>query len=210
MAQNTSGLNTILSVPRIYTILQNLLSGHESRTHFIQTYIRPQAGMRILDLGCGPASILKHLPEGVDYVGIDSENKYIEDAQKAYGTLGTFLCVPIESAENYDIGGFDLILGIGVLHHLDDDQAQSFFKILYKSLLPGGRCVTMDPCIIDNQNWIARLVMSMDRGKNIRTAENYYRLAEKHFKNIKYTILNNRLRIPYTHFIMECMNAASE
>ncbi len=57
---------------------------------YINEYIRPKKGDKILDFGCGPADILKFLTD-VDYVGIDSNERYIQSAKQKYGSKGRFL-----------------------------------------------------------------------------------------------------------------------
>jgi hypothetical protein len=36
--------------------------------------------------------ILRHLPPGIDYVGFDIDQAYIEQARRAFGHLGQFHC----------------------------------------------------------------------------------------------------------------------
>jgi hypothetical protein len=51
---------------------------------------------------------------------------------------------------------------------------------------------------------MARFLISKDRGQNIRSPEGYQSLARPFFKEQITEIKNDLLRIPYTHFIMEC------
>ncbi|RKZ63742.1 MAG: class I SAM-dependent methyltransferase, partial [Candidatus Parabeggiatoa sp. nov. 3] len=47
--------------------------------------------------------------------------------------------------------------------------------------------------------------ISKDRGQNVRTQEGYLELASQVFSNITTDIRHDLLRIPYTHFILECV-----
>jgi len=204
MTQNTFGWRSFLSLPGIYGYCQNVLRRPGSRAELVKKYIRPKQGMHILDLGCGPATILKYLPENIHYVGVDVSIKYIEAAKATYGDRGHFYCLPVEALHDAGIGGFDLVMGLGVLHHLDDDQARSFFAIAFNVLKMDGRCLTVDPCFVQGRYLIAGILIRMDWGKNIRTADRYAALAKDTFSHITYNIHHDRLRVPYTHHIMEC------
>jgi cyclopropane fatty-acyl-phospholipid synthase-like methyltransferase len=46
------------------------------REWIVRDLIHPFPGMRILDLGCGPAQILSFLPDDVTYVGYDMSAEY--------------------------------------------------------------------------------------------------------------------------------------
>ena len=79
MAQVTYGVRAILSYPLIYSAFQSLTGAHQGRKSFISDFVKPMAGMSILDIGCGPAEILDYLP-AVDYWGFDISEEYINHA----------------------------------------------------------------------------------------------------------------------------------
>jgi 2-polyprenyl-3-methyl-5-hydroxy-6-metoxy-1,4-benzoquinol methylase len=106
---------------------------------------------RLLDAGCGPASMLRHMvrPERQVY-GFDLTPEMIGEAQKVMSTLNVpkhhiwqgsitdskaFDC-PGARAENYD-----LILSFGVLPHLQEGDEIQVIRNLYDSLKPGGTAV---------------------------------------------------------------------
>lgn len=203
MAQCTSGWRSLLSLPSVYSTIMELISGSGALRLFVATYIRPESDARILDLGCGTATILEYLPNDVSYVGIDISVAYIATARKKFKGRGEFHCLPIEAFTEIGDGSFDLVLGLGVLHHLDDEQARTFFSIADGALKKGGRCVTIDPCKVEGQSRFARLLIAMDRGQNVRTANVYEMLANSVFKKLVKSIRHDLLRIPYTHLILE-------
>jgi SAM-dependent methyltransferase len=182
----------------------NLLGGSRPGRELVEQYIRPEKGMRILDLGCGPAAILEYLPENAYYVGVDLSHDYIDAARKRYGKRGTFHCMAVESLHGAGLAGFDLVMGLGVLHHLDDEQARSFFAVAVAALNESGRCLTVDPCRVPGQHPVARLLIRMDRGRNVRSPYEYAVLAGSAFSGVVQNINHNWLRVPYTHHIMEC------
>lgn len=204
MTQNTSGWRALFSLPQVYRLSQNLLGAAGLYSYMVQQHIRPAPGNSILDLGCGHAPILEYLPADIRYVGIDLSPEYIRAAKKKYGPRGEFYCLAVEDVLGHGFTGFDLVLGVGVLHHLDQDQAKSFFRLADKALSPSGRCLTVDPCLVENQHFVARFLLKLDRGRNIRPPEAYATLAQAVFPRLDQSIIHNGLRVPYTHHIMEC------
>lgn len=203
MAQITHGIRRILSVPFIYDTLQNIMGARQIRDTLVSDCIQPYAGCRILDLGCGTAEILAHLPETVDYWGYDISPAYIQAAQQRYGSRGCFHCQHLTLADAEQLPKFDRVLAIGVLHHLDDEEAADFLQIAKRVLKPDGKFISIDPCWEKGQHPIARYLISKDRGQNVRDATGYQRLAQNTFQTISGNI-RHRTWIPYTHWTMEC------
>ena len=202
MAQLTSGIRSILSHPMVYETFQNIMGAKHGRKRIVRESIRPFAGMRILDLGCGTAEILSELPNDVTYVGYDMSPEYIAAAQKKFAGRGTFHCRLLEQAEVATLEKFDLVMGIGVLHHLDDATAHQFMTIAKGALKEGGRVFTLDPCYAAGQNPIARFLISKDRGQHVRAAEGYQAIAQGLFARVEGR-LTHQAWIPYTHWRME-------
>jgi SAM-dependent methyltransferase len=203
LTQVTTGLRAILSHPGLYEALQSIMGAKAIRERIVREYVRAFPGMRILDLGCGPAEILDAMPADVGYVGYDMSPEYIAAAEKKYAGRGTFHCRLLEHAEVASLQPFDLVLGIGVLHHLDDDTARQFMALARTALKPGGRIFTLDPCFAENQNPIARFLISRDRGQHVRDAAGYLKLPASLAIDARGS-LTNRVWIPYTHWNMEC------
>lgn len=203
MSQITSGMRAALSSPVIYNIFQNIMGARKVRQELLDEFIRPEAGSRILDLGCGTAEILKFLPDTVEYWGYDINPEYIASAKAEYGTRGNFNSGLLDKSATADLPEFDLVLALGVLHHLDSDEARAFFSLAKHVLRENGRMITVDPCLVENQNPVARYLIMKDRGQNVRDANQYSSLATGAFLQTKGT-LRHRKWIPYTHWIMEC------
>ncbi len=192
-----------LTLAGVYTSFQRFVGG-SARTRFVSEFLRPRATDRLLDIGCGPADILDHLPEGIDYVGFDLSGKYIEAARRRYGDRGQFHCQRVGASDVGQFGKFDLVLAHGVLHHLDDAEAGHLFELAAAALAPGGRLVTFDGCYVDRQSPIARRMLAWDRGKFVRQRVEYESLAEQNFVHVEAEVRHDLLRIPYTHLILQC------
>lgn len=204
MAQVTTGVRAIFSAPRIYDFAQDLVGAERSRSILVRYYLRPQLQQRVLDIGCGTARILPHLPATIDYTGVDLSQPYIDAAQRAYGSRGHFFCVDIGQTDPSTFSNFDLALATGLLHHLDDDEALNMLAVAHSALKPGGRLITIDGCFDNRQSALARFTIERDRGRNVRTADGYANLARAVFENVKVDVRSDMIRIPYTHTILEC------
>jgi SAM-dependent methyltransferase len=206
MGQIITGLRSVLSHPWIYDSFQNIMGARSGRRDFSTNFVRAYPGSRLLDLGCGTAQILDYLPEGVDYWGYDINPEYIAAAQTKFGGKGRFACRLLEESEMARILPFDIVLAIGLLHHLDDDTARNVLRLARLGLKPGGRFVSIDPVFVADQNPIARVLINRDRGQNVRDAEDYLALARHEFHLVE-GMVRHRIWIPYTHWIMECIRA---
>jgi SAM-dependent methyltransferase len=191
-----------LALPVVYRVWGRLVGGKDPAA-FPREHIRARAGQRVLDIGCGPADILKQLPN-VDYTGFDANPDYITTATRNYGNRGRFYCQRVSEESLGDHEGFDIVLAIGVLHHLDDAEAEKLFRLAHAALVPGGRLVTLDGVFAEGQSRIARLIISRDRGEYVRDERGYRTIADRVFTKIKPVVRHDLLTIPYTHLIMEC------
>src|SRR4051794_36463986 len=168
-------MRTLLRLPAFYRLFRRAVGGR-GRDRFAEEFIRAQPGDRVLDIGCGPGDILAHLPR-VDYVGIDLDANYIRAARKRYGALGEFFHESVEDTVVRAPGTFDIVLAVGVLHHLDDRGAARLLAVARDALKPGGRLVALDGCFVAEQSPAARLMLRLDRGRFVRAPEEYRRLA---------------------------------
>jgi SAM-dependent methyltransferase len=200
MAEVTTGLRGLLARPKLYIALQRLMGPEKDWRSFVETYIRPRPGDRVLDVGCGPGELLRYMPN-VTYVGFDPNPVYIERAQRTFGERATFFAKYYQESDVARLPPFDLAVLSAVLHHMDDDEARHLFELLRRSLKPGGRVVTLDNVFVPNQNPIARLLISMDRGRNVRDSEGYRALARDFFERIDGVVVTKAFP-PYTYYIM--------
>lgn len=202
MGQIATGLRAILSHPYIYSVFQNLMGAHKGRISFVSGFIRPVPGSVVLDVGCGTAEILDYLPY-VNYWGFDISQTYIDQAVKRFGVKGKFQCKVLNAADLDNLPKFDVVLAVGLLHHLDDTGAGQILALVHQALKIGGRLITIDPCIAPEQNPIARFLVTHDRGQHVRSCGEYAALVSSIFLQPLVEV-KHRSWIPYTHCIMEC------
>ncbi len=167
-----------------------------------QKYLPMKSGQRILDVGCGTAELLKYLPD-VQYVGMDSDRRYLDFAGRYYGTKSKFICADLLNFSWPVEGKFDWVVASGVLHHLSDQEMLHVLENVRKVLKPHASFVTIDGCYEQRQPLFAKLLLSMDRGKYVRKLEAYTALARCVFPQVRFHVERQLLRVPYSHLIME-------
>lgn len=202
--ERNSGLQRWLKVPCLYNFLQDAIGGNALRRNVIQNHVRAKTGDKVIDIGCGPGQILPWLPK-VEYLGFDTNPSYIATAKRRHGTMGTFVVGDTRSLwEDARFRDADIVTGLGILHHLDDDDAEHCIRFADRVLKPAGRFVCLDACWIANQGFLSRYVMAMDRGQNVRTEQAYRELAAKVFKRVDVWVDTKPMRIPYVTVVLEC------
>jgi SAM-dependent methyltransferase len=110
-----------------------------------RAWIKPKAGERCIDLGCGTGAFTRRLSQlGLDLVGMDISPAAVSFAQSR-ATSERFVCGDI-TATGLPTGSQDIILYSGVLHHFPTatDRAQVLAEG-YRLLAPGGRLFAFDP-----------------------------------------------------------------
>lgn len=207
VTQRISGAYRLVTIPSIHKGLMFSLGADRAITRYVNEVLQPAPGMKMLDVGCGPANILPYLPP-LDYTGIDLNEKHIDSARRRYGNGERFIvgnaAVDLKPKEKQ----FDLINVSALLHHITDDEAISLFASLTALVKPSGRIATIDNVWLPKQRVAARLANHLDSGTNIRTPEGYLRLLNGTGLDVHTLIWNDLLRIPYDHFIMIARKAS--
>jgi cyclopropane-fatty-acyl-phospholipid synthase len=103
-------------------------------------------GQRLLDIGCGWASLILYAAErhGVTAVGVTlSEWQAIEANQRARD-MGLADQVRAEVRDYRDLdelGTFDAVASVGMFEHVGSRNLRSYFEAAFAALAPGGRFV---------------------------------------------------------------------
>ncbi len=195
-------IRSLLAAPQAYQVFWNMIGGPGRSKILVQEYIRPRTDDRILEIGCGPGTIIPYLPDS-EYVGFDASAAYVAKARKRF-PRAKFFCQRVNQYAPPQSGYFNIVLALGIVHHLDDEEASHLFQIAHDALQSGGKLVTLDGVWRTGQSLASRYLLSRDRGRFIRREEEYAKLASQSFRNVKPSIRHDLLRIPYTHIILEC------
>jgi SAM-dependent methyltransferase len=202
MGEKISSWRAVLSNPLVFELFHRVIGADRQLKNIVRDYVQPREGDIILDIGCGPGRLARYLPH-VRYVGFDHSQCYIDAAKRhAYGHA-EFICDDVANFKLYSLPPFDVVMAVGILHHLDDTVAARLFDLAKEALKPGGRLFTIDPCHVDGQAAITRLLISLDRGQNIRTSGGYLDLARRVFPATKAHLCGH---VPYwpSVCILEC------
>ncbi len=184
-----------LAVPWIYDNLRPLVAGgidFESLAGFC----RADPNDRIFDFGCGTGQLLPLLRFSA-YLGVDLDAAALRRAARLSAPRVRFA-----GGDKWD-GIYrdfkpDLVLMIGVIHHLSDDD----FRIVLRRLHPPGllpRIVTVDVSYFPG--WVLNNLLSrMDRGRYVRSPQAYERLfSQNGLRVLRTSVLRTKLR--YVRYI---------
>ncbi len=107
--------------------------------HLLKRYINKDC-KSILDVGCGKTSPVKYLPGGIEKTGIDIFKPYLERAEKNK-THDKYVCGDIREIEKYFSNkSFDCVISIGVVEHLQKNEAVSLIKKMENISKKAGFC----------------------------------------------------------------------
>jgi 2-polyprenyl-6-hydroxyphenyl methylase/3-demethylubiquinone-9 3-methyltransferase len=106
--------------------------------------VRPLAGKRALDVGCGAGLLCEPLARlGADVTGVDAAKENIA-AARAHAA-GSALAIEYRCSDigQLGLGGYDLVTAMEVIEHVADKPA--FIAALAAALKPGGLMVLSTP-----------------------------------------------------------------
>lgn len=113
-----------------------------------EAVLRNVGGKRVLEIGCGEGeTALMLLHRGATVFGIDIGENYVNTAKGRVAQEGPFaqtceLRVMDAHKLEYSDDSFDLVVGRGVLHHLDLERALAEIQ---RVLVPGGQACFIEP-----------------------------------------------------------------
>ena len=163
-------INQIFESPIIYSYWSKPFIGPKLQA--IAKLIPNYQGMRVLDIGCGPASNTEFF-KTTSYTGIDINPRYIEYAQKRYPDK--IFMVQDACALNLE-SRYDLVIINSLLHHLPNQAGESLFLHLQTILNVNGKIIFLEPLIPQTNEYIKSYMMKLDRGKFFRTYDQYTQL----------------------------------
>jgi SAM-dependent methyltransferase len=150
---------------------------------------------RLLDVGCGPRSLL--FGTGRYPLGVDCSHSYL----RAYAAEGGQAVCASADALPFCTGAFDGIWSIGLLHHLPDATASSALYEMLRVCRDGGYVVILD-AVLPVRAWtrpLAAAIRRLDRGKSMRTQAQFRALLPDaegfQLKRITYTLTGCELLI---------------
>jgi ubiquinone/menaquinone biosynthesis C-methylase UbiE len=157
---------------------------------YLDRYLGPAKGCRVLDVGCGAANMTHHLRHYGQVVGVDNNPKPLvvarERGLEAYEGSATGL--PFEDGE------FDLVTLLDTAEHVPDDE--QVFAECRRVLRPGGKLLVTSPAFMFLWSNNDRINMHQRR---YTTGELTEKLTRQGYR---------MLRVSYTNFFVFPLAAA--
>lgn len=146
----------------------------------IKRIIRQLAGKphTVLDLGCGNGILCKFFPPS-GYLGIDIDASAIKIARKNKDY--SFEVADITRFKTNE--KFDLVLVIGVIHHLSNEEAERAFRVIRNHLSQKGKALFIEPIPpVSKWNILGKMIRGLDKGHFIRTFNQYLQVIKNSFE----------------------------
>ena len=106
---------------------------------FARRYINCSFKGRILDYGCGNASVSKvFMKQGCHVDLAEISSKMVEWLNKEFSDYDCNIMEVSTPGEIYNIYKYDFILAFGVFHHIDPEYWSEFIAAFHRLLYPGG------------------------------------------------------------------------
>lgn len=198
-----SKVSSVLSSPAVYLTYQTLVGGVRARRKCIAEHVRPTSGLTVLDIGCGPGYAITYFPEP-QYFGFDVSPRYIRYARSRFSAHGKFSCSIFDESTAKLVPPADVVLLMGLVHHLNDDAAVALLTTIKRVMKPDGRLITLDGGYRRGQARIARMFLDNDRGEHIRDEQGYAKIAGVVFSRVQSVVREDLFLIPYTAVVLVC------
>ena len=167
-----SAIGFITGYPFIYDLCQIVLEGdyHEE----ISKTMGGDTEKSVLDIGCG-TGYFSQFHNGL-YQGVDSDERYIQQAAVQYGSDKRIFKVGDARKLDFPDNYFNASMIINIIHHLDDDAIIT--------MLEEAKRVTVGQIYIFDMStepvsFLTHLLLSLDNGKHMRNLNEQVRLVER-------------------------------
>ena len=135
---------------------------------------------RVLDVGCGPGTNTAHFAHA-DYLGIDFNPAYIDDARQRHGR--EFVVADVTNYQVAPAERFDLILANSLFHHIDTESTRRILAHLATLLSDDGHVHVFD-LVLPPKPSISRFLARADRGEYPRPLEEWRELFSSAFEPV--------------------------
>lgn len=204
MGERTTGLHRAVTIPALYMFIQRSLAGKDAHARVADLVFPDFNGARVLEIGCGPGTWVPYLKGVGEYVGIDRNADHIRSANQALANENVrFVCEDLaDFARSGADKAFDFVIGMGILHHMDDATCNDVLATASGSMTAGATYIGVEPVRHKRQHPVARLLKRLDSGMHIRTEEGYRRLLANSFAEVETTVRTDLMRVPYSHCLI--------
>ena len=160
----------LLEVPSVFEAVGRIVAPGAERDVLRQlerVLARLPKATKILDVGCGPASVLWKL--GLEPVGLDHSPSYVA----AFRRGGREAVEGSAESLPFPDHSFDAVWSFALLHHIPDDVARKALVEMLRVCRPGGSVVVFD-AVMPEPAWrrpLAWALRRLDRGEFMRAQD---------------------------------------
>ena len=162
----------ILNTPIIWTFIQDFFGSNQFKHKLYPSLVHGKG--RILDFGCSVGNCTGDFLH-FEYHGIDADKGSIAGAKKRWKGIANVEFHALDIIrDGYKKEYFDHVLFACTGHHLSDVELSKVFDALLSNLKAGGMMHFIDNIRQPGRDrLITRMLISMDQGKYVRSAEVY-------------------------------------
>jgi SAM-dependent methyltransferase len=135
---------------------------------------------RVLDVGCGPGTNTRHFAHA-DYLGIDINERYIQDARRRHQR--DFMVADVRDYRAVPEHRFDFVLANSFLHHLKTEDVLGILSHVQSLLTDDGHIHCLE-LVLPKKRSVADLLARWDRGDFARPAEEWREIFGKFFEPV--------------------------
>ena len=177
-----SSLNITVLRAALWDIFQSIFGANQEKCRIYREATNCHTGDSVLDFGCATGITAQAFLD-CEYVGVDIDVGAIAWARYKYRNNKNieFRCCDVSKINEKK---FSRVLCAGTGHHLSDFDLKKY-QVILASLVPKqGSLHFIDIVRTKNDNLVMKLLMAIDQGRHIRTADRYLELFEE-MPNIK-------------------------
>lgn len=201
--QKITGVHSILNLPFVYRFSQFLFSDPKAKQN-LQKLCETTGNSVVYDIGCGTGAATSYINSTCFYYGFDISENYIKKAKELHTSRKNTYFVNDEFNEisSKQIKNCDLVIMMGVMHHLSDENLSKLFQNILDKMNKSGRLVTIDPVFLKKQRVMSKLLISQDRGKSVRFEEGYMKIISQFFQISSCEVISQKFP-PYDRCLIE-------
>ena len=148
----------------------------DRRAGFLIEAARLRPGVRCLELGSGTGVFTSRLAEsGCELVAVELSEELAERCRERVGERAEVVVGNIETGEGLDERGFDAIVGVSILHHVNMELC---LGNTFARLVPGGRFAFSEPNMANPQVWAMKNINVVGRLLHETPHETAFRVRE--------------------------------
>ena len=171
--------NFILKYKFFYRLYQKIIRKSKNEYDFIKFVFKKNKLINVLDICCGDSYILNYIKPNIsNYIGIDNNENYLTQSRRKYPKFRFINCDIEKISQLKEIKNADInfIFLNGAIHHFNDKIVQNLLFFI-NSKYPLAKFLSIDP-LKDNNKFISKIMINMDRGKFIRNQIKYKKLMK--------------------------------